>query len=141
MKNLKTLSKKLMPVVALIIISLPFGRNALAFGPLAGGTYTFQSDKLAIKLEVPDTWKSRIVSEETANAVVFKYSNPGGQPVFLFSINKTTDAQWIAIKDEISNSGLLIHTGSTIYYFEKTDATRIKGTNNDEYKTIVSNTN
>jgi hypothetical protein len=101
-------------------------------------SYPFQSAKLSIEVQLPDEWKSKFITEETDNSIVFKYGNPGGQPAFLFSINKISDVQWMNVKDQLSNAGMLIHAGNTIYYYEKTDNTSIKGANKDDYKSVVA---
>ncbi len=102
-------------------------------------TYTFESQKLSIQLEIPDEWKTKIVTEESENSVVFKYLNTGSDPVFLFSVNKVSAEHWMKIKDQLNNSGMLLRKDNDIYYYEKTSAASIRGANKEEYRSIVSN--
>jgi hypothetical protein len=118
-----------------------FSSAGKAGTPIQASMGQYQNTNLKIALQLPDEWQSKVTIEESDNQVVFKYSNPGGQPVFLLAINRVTEAQWMDIKDQLTNSKLLSHKNGMIIYVEITDQAKIKGANSKEFAGIVSKLN
>jgi len=91
---------------------------------------------VAFAITVPDEYASHIIRENGDHAVYFQFKKSDGTTVFLFQVNKTEEAQWIKIKNQLSNPTVLAHKNGYIYYALTTDKSRIKGADNEAYEQI-----
>ena len=94
------------------------------------------------QLSIPTEWQNKIVNEETENAVIFRYTNPGTEnPVYLFSISKVNQKVWMTVKENIYNGSVLINRDGYIVYSETTKENSLRGKNNDEFKQLLARVN
>ncbi len=101
--------------------------------------YVYHSSKLNVDISMPGDWRDKVSTKEDNQSVTVSYNNPGGQPVFLYSLTKIAEQAWMNIKDGLSETHVVAHKDGQIYFVQLTDKTSIKGANAKEYKAIVAN--
>jgi len=127
-------TKKLTLLVALLIGFLCSVR-AGSMGD--SGNYVYTNQNLHVQITMPADWQEKMKVTETDQVITFSYINPGGQPVFLYSVTKISEQNWMAIKDQLTNVHIVAEKDGTVYFVELTDKTSIKSANAKEFKAIV----
>lgn len=87
-------------------------------------------------IAIPETLNAYLVKETTDNSVHYKFKKSDGTTQFLFAVNKVTEQQWLAIKDQLTNASVQAHKNGFIYYVERTDKTSMKGPDKDAYANV-----
>jgi hypothetical protein len=125
-------------LVMLIVLLSGFLSAAQGSTPGNNGDYVYQSKNLNVQITMPGEWQDKVRAIETDQSVTFSYTNPGGQPVFLYSITKIPEQTWMNIKEQLINVHVITEKNGTVYFVETTDKTSIKGNNAKEFKSIVN---
>ena len=95
------------------------------------------ADPVLFSISIPESWQSSIVRQDFENQSIFSLKNGTAQPVFLFSISKTTGAQWQTIHSQLKNAMIIENKEGYILYVEKNDQAHIKGSADALYQQIM----
>jgi len=120
-------------LVLLLFASLISQGNAQMSTHSIDGTPTSQ---LQFSVSIPEAMQPEIVRQDFENQSIFSFKNEGGKTAFLFSLNKVTADQWVAIKSNVKNYTILENKDGYITFVEKTDQPSIKGKNNASYQQV-----
>ena len=93
---------------------------------------------LQFTISIPESIQPEITRVDYENQSIFSFKNEGGKSAFLFSVNKVTAEQWLAIKSSVKNYTILQNQDGYITFIEKTQELSIKGKNNAAYQQIYS---
>ena len=131
-----------MLIAALLGLLISATVNANPLLSIGGSdNYVYHSDKLNVNVNMPSDWQGKVTTTENDQAVTVSYNNPGGQPVFLYSINKVDVKTWMNVKDNLTGVHVVSNKDGEVYFVQLTDKTSVKGANSKEFKTIVANLN
>ncbi|HYV95619.1 MAG TPA: hypothetical protein VE978_27840 [Chitinophagales bacterium] len=123
--------------VMLFLLAVSISANAQALlGPES--TSRILLSNLNTSISIPVTCQSQIVRQDFENESIFSFKNEDNSPVFLFSINKVTGAQWMQLKDQVKDYTIIENKDEVITFVLRTDVTKIKGSTNDQYQSMMA---
>jgi hypothetical protein len=96
------------------------------------------ADPMIFSVNVPEEWSATVVREDFENQSIFNFKGGSSQPVFLFSVARITEAQWLQLHGQLKNAQVLQNEGGFVYYIQKTEVSHIKGSANAEYQRVIA---
>ena len=120
----------------MFLLVIYFSANAQ---PLLGseGTSRIHLSNLNVSISIPVAIQSQIIRQDFENETIFSFMNEDDVPVFLFSINKVTGAQWMQLKDQVKHYTIIENKDEVITFVQRTDVKTIKGPANYQYQNMM----
>ena len=95
-------------------------------------------DPMIFSVSIPADLQSSLVRQDFENESIFSFKNGNDAPLFLFSVTRVTDSQWLTLSQQVKNATVIKNDEGYIYFIQKTDQVKIKGTANTEYQRALN---
>ena len=89
-------------------------------------------DPMIFSISLPTDLQPSVVRQDFENESIFSFKN-GNTTAFLFSVTRVTGQQWLTLSHQVKNAMVVRNDGDYVYFVQKTDQIKIKGSANDEY--------
>ncbi len=99
---------------------------------------------VTFSVSIPGQLNTKVVQQNATDgesAVYFNFKKTDGTTAFLFQLNKVSEYQWIQLKDQLTDSKILLHKNGFIYYAQSTEKRHIKGPDAQAYSQVYDQIN